>query len=69
MKFHLFKPRVHFQIVDPLGDGLADAIHDERQESGAISLEADDRGDIQRFWEKVEQDLHRGGAVDFAADE
>lgn len=69
MKFHLFKPRVHFQLADPLGDGLADAISDERREPEAISLEVDDRGDIQRFWETVEQDLHRGGAVDFAADE
>ncbi|MDO4773928.1 MAG: hypothetical protein Q4A37_02280 [Candidatus Saccharibacteria bacterium] len=62
----LFRTKFGFRPVDPLADGLGDDIAAERRESQAIHFDADDSADIQRFWSTVEQDIHTGGAVEFA---
>lgn len=69
MKVTIFKPRVQFQPIDPLGDGLGDAIEEERRESQAIHLDdAEDSLRIQQFWQEVEQDIHVSGALSFSDD-
>lgn len=62
----LFRTKFGFRPVDPLADGLGDAIMAERREAQAMRLEEDDATDIQRFWSRVEKDIESGGAVDFA---
>lgn len=50
---YLFRSRLAFQPVDPLGDGLGDLIRAEQAEAGAIDLH-DDLDN--RFWD--EMDMH-----------
>lgn len=69
MKVAIFTPRIQFQPVDPLGDGLGDAIEEERRESQAIHLDQNDVIDIQQFWTEVETDIHAGGALSFSDDQ
>ncbi|MDO4712833.1 MAG: hypothetical protein Q4B05_02905 [Candidatus Saccharibacteria bacterium] len=60
----LFGKSFGFQPVDPLADGLGEAIELERRESEAIQLDGDDSDDIQRFWRRVERDIHGVDRVD-----
>ena len=62
---YLFRTRLAFAPVDPLGDGLREMIRREQREPGAIRLH-EDEGDLGRFWHEVERDMHGGGALEFA---
>ena len=64
-----FQPQIEFEPIDPLGDGLGDAIIAERNETQAISLDESDDGDTRQFWRAVENDLHAGNLVEFSDDE
>ena len=50
---YLFRSRLAFQPIDPLGDGLGDLIHAEQTEREAINLY--DEPDT-RFWDDM--DMH-----------
>lgn len=65
----LFSPIVSFQPADPLGDGLSDEIEAEQREPQAIHLdELDMSPDVQKFWDRVDADLHSGAQIDFSED-
>ena len=66
MKVTFFHPRIQFEPIDPLADGLEEEIAREQQEPQAIRLDQSDITDIQRFWTDVEEDLHRGNSVEFS---
>ena len=66
MKVTFFHPRIQFEPIDPLADGLVEEIAREQQEPQAIRLDQSDIIDIQRFWTDVEEDLHRGNSVEFS---
>lgn len=52
----IFRPKIGFSPVDPLGDGLRELIHREQQSDGAIDLFEDEATGVVRFWSKIEQD-------------
>jgi hypothetical protein len=55
MAFHLFHPRISFDPVDPLGDGLGDEIMHEQLEPEAITLEEDiNASELSQFWQSVD---------------
>ena len=60
----LFRQRVEFEPIDPLGDGLGDAIAAERNEPQAITLNDFD-DDTGQFWHAIENDIHTGDLVSF----
>jgi hypothetical protein len=66
MKVTFFHPRIQFEPIDPLADGLGEEIAREQQEPQAIRLDQSDITDIQRFWTDVEEDLHGGNSVEFS---
>ena len=66
---HIFRSQVEFEPIDPLGDGLGDAIEAEQQEPQAILLEESEDGDARQFWRAIEDDLHAGNLVEFSDDE
>lgn len=66
MKVTFFHPRIQFEPIDPLADGLGEEIAREQQEPQVIRLDQSDITDIQRFWTDVEEDLHRGNSVEFS---
>ena len=68
MRISLFRPRIRFQPIDPLADGLGDEIAKEQRESQAINLNQSDVTDIQKFWTEVEEDIRTGNAIEFAED-
>lgn len=51
---YLFRSRLAFQPIDPLGDGLGDLIRAEQIEQGAIT-NLDEEPD-NRFWDDM--DMH-----------
>ena len=56
----LFPPKLAFQPVDPLGDGLGDDIAKEQSEPEATAFQEDlDAGNLTTFWDKVEQDVQQ----------
>lgn len=65
----ILRPQVEFEPIDPLGDGLGDAILAERNETQAINLDESDDSDTRQFWRAVEDDLHAGNLVEFSDDE
>lgn len=62
---NIIKPKLAFEPVDPLDDGLREMIQGEQREPQAINLHDDDT-DIGQFWHAVERDIHNGGALEFA---
>lgn len=61
---YIFRSRLAFAPVDPLGDGLREMIRREQREPGAIRLHEEE--DLGRFWQEMERDIHGGGALEFA---
>lgn len=59
-----------FQLPDPLGDGLGDAIAAERAEPEAITLDEVDTRSLIAQWDKVVDDIeHDPEWFKFANDE
>lgn len=52
---YIFRSRLKFAPVDPLGDGLREMIQEEQHEPDAIHLE-DAEIDTATFWQHVEFD-------------
>lgn len=61
---YIFRSRLAFEPVDPLGDGLREMIQREQRDPNAFSL-ADDDFDAGSFWQSMERDLRSGGGLDF----
>ncbi len=54
----LFRRTLRFNPIDPLGDGLGDAIARERAEPERIELtEGFDGRELEKQWEAIHQDL------------
>jgi len=55
----LFKPRIHFNAIDPEGDGLREMVTSEKLEPEAITLDDDlnEEGQLMAFWQDVESDI------------
>lgn len=54
----LFRRTLRFNPIDPLGDGLGDAIARERAELERIELTEDfDGRELEKQWEAIHQDL------------
>ncbi len=63
----IFGKPLGFEPIDPLGNGLAEEIEQERHEPQAIHLDdLELTDDLQRFWAEVETDIHGGNAVEFS---
>ena len=60
----LFRNRLAFSPIDPLGDGLREMIERERREPTAFLLH-DDEFEPGPFWRNMEDDLRSGGRIDF----
>lgn len=57
--FHLFH-RVTFSKIDPLGDGLREEIQAEQLEPEAITLEEGvNEGELEQYWQSVEEDISK----------
>lgn len=56
---YLFRSRLAFEPVDPLGDGLREMIRREQSEPGAISLHEDEYD--ERLWHDMSRDMHGDG--------
>lgn len=54
----IFRPKVAFQPIDPLGDGLREMIRREQRSDSAFSLQ-EDVSEIESFWNRVSRDLDR----------
>lgn len=64
---NIFTKHLSFRPVDPLADGLAEEIEQERHEPQAIHLDGlESTEDLQRFWTEVETDIHGGDALEFS---
>ncbi len=59
--FSLFSsPKLEFEPVDPLGDGLGDDIEAMRSNPEVVAFQQDIDGQaLTEFWNRVEQDIHR----------
>ncbi len=56
--FSLFRRRVSFSKVDPLGGGLREEIAIEREDPSAMTLEEGvDEDQLTEFWQNVESDI------------
>lgn len=53
----LFRTKLAFQPIDPLGDGLREMIENEQRSPNVIHLYDDDT-DQGAFWREVERDMH-----------
>lgn len=52
------KQQLAFEPIDPLGDGLREAIEAEQRESEAIMLQDENLGDsLQYAWEEISHDI------------
>lgn len=51
----IFGPKLAFQPVDPLDDGLRDMIRREQRSDHAFDL-YEDVGEIERFWSRIARD-------------
>ena len=55
---NLFR-RIHFDPIDPLGNGLADEIAAEQAEPEAIVLEEDGGESLAESWQRVIDDFNQ----------
>ena len=54
-------PKLEFEPVDPLGDGLGDDIAREQSNPETLAFQQDiDGRSLTEFWSKVERDIHGG---------
>ena len=66
----LFKRKLAFQPVDPLGDGLGDDIAQEQNETEAIQLQEQFDDQLANKWDEILEDVHKDPDwFDFANDE
>lgn len=57
--FSPFPRKLQFEPVDPLGDGVGDAIREEQSRPESIAFQQDiDGNSLTAFWSQVERDLH-----------
>lgn len=57
LKF-ITKPKLAFQPIDPLGDGLREMIQREQASAESFDLHEEDYSNAGRFWQAMERDLH-----------
>lgn len=57
--FSPFPRKLHFEYVDPLGDGLGDDIAREQSNPEVLAFQDDiDGQSLTNFWNSVSQDMH-----------
>lgn len=61
---NLFRKKLAFAPIDPLGDGLREMIQREQAQPTAFSLYDDDL-EVGRFWHQMEEDLRSGDVIEF----
>lgn len=54
----IFRKKLAFQPIDPLGDGLREKIQREQRSPEAFNLYEEDYSGASRFWQAMERDLH-----------
>lgn len=54
----IFRKKLAFQPIDPLGDGLRERIQLEQRSPEAFDLHEEDYSNTGRFWQAMERDLH-----------
>lgn len=58
--FSPFSNKLQFEPIDPLGDGLGDAIAQEQRRPEVVAFQKDLDGEsLADFWSKVSRDIHQ----------